>query len=123
MSTSGVERAYISVITSAPQQVSAYLYSTAQEILRMQGHPGVAIDRTGLVVAVEALPGNSLATAEYQAGRLNSGLHGARVHETFQEASSHLLSHLVAGKHTQPALRPAQQVYGASPVQQNTRTR
>lgn len=121
-----VDRAYISVITTAPQQVQAYLYSTAEEVLRMSGSPRVAQDRTGIVLAVSDSR-NVQFTAQYQADRLSSGLHGAKVHETFQDAASHLHSHLVAGKHTatgytHPELLQAARTQTRAP-QSNARTR
>lgn len=111
--------AYITCITTAPQQVPAYFYAGTEQVLTMSDSPA-ALDRTGLILSVQ-----DPSRAQYQADRLSSGLHGARVHETFHDAAAHLLDRLVAGKHTaaHPELLQAARVQTRAPQTGVSRSR
>lgn len=78
-----IARRYIAVLTSSPAQVPAYLYETASVVATLTF---ARVPSTGLVVVVEATSDRVEFVAQYQADRLLSGLHGARVHATAGDA-------------------------------------
>ncbi len=81
---------YISVITSRPREVKAYLYSYAT--IRKEWLSDTS-GRSGLLIAVEVSDEDRVQfLADYQADRLLSGMHGAKVHDTWTDAEAHLLT-------------------------------
>jgi hypothetical protein len=96
---------YISVLTTAPQQVPAYLYGHSTAILTLTGDPGVSGGRTGIILAVRSERQSAALLAETQADRLSSGLHAATQHDTFLSALDALTDRLVASRHTSTTYR------------------
>jgi hypothetical protein len=87
-----VELKYVSVITGSSQEtIESYLWFGARIVVIMPGEREHE-RRNGFVIKVHETHGGR---ARAQADRLLTGLHGARVHDTFGEAVEHL-SELVA---------------------------
>lgn len=80
-----VTERFISVVTAQPDAVRAYLYSHTSIVER-----GEARGRSTLLLKTSADSSDVDYLARYQAERLSSGLHGARVHSTEAEAREHL---------------------------------
>jgi hypothetical protein len=77
---------YITVLTSRPDEINAYLYGHTTEIARMSDarHTAMILETTG------STEKDAEFLAQYQADRLSSGLHGAKVFDTRDQAVSHL---------------------------------
>ena len=89
----------IVVYTRRPEQVPAYLYEHTTALSRLSDSrtPGTA----ALLLSTEAdTEDRASFLAQYQAGRLSSGLHSARVFDTYGEAWEH------AQRLTAPATSP-----------------
>lgn len=80
---------YISVITSDPGSVEAYLYAHTNIVSRFPGPDDTRA--TGLVLRTEAKDSDVDYLVNYQADRLSSGLHGTKVHASRTEALQNLL--------------------------------
>jgi len=80
------ETVYITVISRSPEQIPAYLYAGVE--IQASGEIEDSVSTGSWFV----LTAPSHYAGEYQAGRLNSGLHASRVHETLVEAADHLLA-------------------------------
>jgi hypothetical protein len=80
---------WISVLTTSPQAtVESYLYNTARIAVILPSVESPALTgRNRFVLKVET---EERWSAQYQADRLSSGLMGARVHDSLEEAVDHL---------------------------------
>lgn len=78
------ESRYLTVLTKSPESVRSYLYGHSSVVTTGSGPLGHV-----LLVKVSAAD-NVGYLANYQADRLSSGLHGARVHETLEDAEQRM---------------------------------
>lgn len=83
---------YISVITTTPRSVPSYLYG--HTVIMDGSELDLGNGLTGLVLVTTAdSQDRADYLAEYQAGRLASGMHGASVWPTAREATDRLLEY------------------------------
>ena len=78
--------AFITVLTSNPAGATNMLYRHTKVLSEEWNR-----DRFGLLLQTDAdSAGRAMSLAEYQAGRLGSGLHGAQVFESRRAAEAHI---------------------------------
>jgi hypothetical protein len=76
---------FITVISRSPNQVPAYFYNGTEIEMRGEVEDGTSRGEWFILTAPDEAGG------EYQAGRLNSGMHVSKVHESLEAAQQFLL--------------------------------
>jgi hypothetical protein len=76
---------FITVVSRSPEQVPAYFYGGTEIAQQGEVEDGTSRGAWFILTAPDQLAG------EYQAGRLNSGLHASKVHDSLAAAQEFLL--------------------------------
>lgn len=80
---------WITVLTTKPDQIESYLYSTSEVVATFPAKT----DRFAVIVKVET-DRDADFRAQYQADRLSSGLHGSIVFISLKQALTHTIDFL-----------------------------